>query len=78
MLHRRSLRSLGLFMDEVSELMQCLIRKLYTMDGHKVRLVSSGNSNVIYVFYVKSKNGKVEPKLKFPSQFTTLMSFQDI
>ncbi|KTF91851.1 hypothetical protein cypCar_00014865 [Cyprinus carpio] len=34
-LHRRSLRSLVLFMDEVSELMQCLIRKLYTLEGHK-------------------------------------------
>lgn len=38
MLHRRSLRSLALFMDEVSELMQCLIRKLYTLEGHKVSL----------------------------------------
>lgn len=41
-LHRRSLRSFGLFMDEVSELMQCLIRKLYTLDGNKVSLVSPG------------------------------------
>ncbi|KAI7799848.1 hypothetical protein IRJ41_013142 [Triplophysa rosa] len=40
-LHRRSLRSLWLFMDEVSELMQCLIRKLYTLDGHKVDSVQS-------------------------------------
>lgn len=37
-LHRRSLRSFPLFMDEVSELMQCLIRKLYTLQGHKVSL----------------------------------------
>ncbi len=37
-LHCRSLRSLALFMDEVSELMQCLIRKLYTLEGHKVSL----------------------------------------
>uniref|UniRef100_A0A673MYS2 Rp1 like 1b n=1 Tax=Sinocyclocheilus rhinocerous TaxID=307959 RepID=A0A673MYS2_9TELE len=37
-LHCRSLRSLVLFMDEVSELMQCLIRKLYTLEGHKVSL----------------------------------------
>lgn len=37
-LHRRSLRSLALFMDEVSELMQCLIRKLYTLEGHKVSI----------------------------------------
>ncbi|XP_059369616.1 uncharacterized protein rp1l1b [Carassius carassius] len=37
-LRRRSLRSLALFMDEVSELMQCLIRKLYTLEGHKVSL----------------------------------------
>lgn len=44
-LHRRSVRSLGLFMDEVSELMQCLIRKLYTLDGHKVSLVSPSNLN---------------------------------
>nr|XP_021324285.1 uncharacterized protein rp1l1b isoform X2 [Danio rerio] len=40
-LHRRSLRSLALFMDEVSELMQCLIRKLYTLEGHKIDSVQS-------------------------------------
>uniref|UniRef100_A0A9J7ZDV3 Rp1 like 1b n=1 Tax=Cyprinus carpio carpio TaxID=630221 RepID=A0A9J7ZDV3_CYPCA len=40
-LHRRSLRSLVLFMDEVSELMQCLIRKLYTLEGHKIDSVHS-------------------------------------
>nr|XP_055041696.1 retinitis pigmentosa 1-like 1 protein [Misgurnus anguillicaudatus] len=40
-LHRRSLRSLGLFMDEVSELMQCHIRKLYTLEGRKVDCVQS-------------------------------------
>lgn len=37
LLHRRTLRSLGVFLDDVSELMQCLIRKLYTLEGHKVR-----------------------------------------
>lgn len=36
-LHRRGLRSLGLFLEEVSELMQYHIRKLYTVGGHKVR-----------------------------------------
>lgn len=36
-LHPRSLRSLGLFLEEVSELMQYHIRKLYTVEGHKVR-----------------------------------------
>ncbi|XDV41957.1 hypothetical protein PO909_010726 [Leuciscus waleckii] len=40
-LHRRSLRSFPLFMDEVSELMQCLIRKLYTLQGHKIDSVQS-------------------------------------
>ncbi|XP_073672410.1 uncharacterized protein rp1l1b [Paramisgurnus dabryanus] len=40
-LHRRSLRSLGLFMDEVSELMHCHIRKLYTLEGRKVDCVQS-------------------------------------
>uniref|UniRef100_A0A8C2GSD2 Rp1 like 1b n=1 Tax=Cyprinus carpio TaxID=7962 RepID=A0A8C2GSD2_CYPCA len=40
-LHRRSLRSLVLFMDEVSELMQCVIRKLYTLEGHKIDSVHS-------------------------------------
>ncbi|XP_026051049.1 retinitis pigmentosa 1-like 1 protein [Carassius auratus] len=40
-LRRRSLRSLALFMDEVSELMQCLIRKLYTLEGHKIDSVQS-------------------------------------
>lgn len=35
-LHCRSIRSLGLFLEEVSELMQYNIRKLYTVDGRKV------------------------------------------
>lgn len=35
-LHRRAVRSLGLFMDEVAELMQCHVRKLCTTDGQKV------------------------------------------
>lgn len=37
-LHRRSLRSFGLFLEEVSELMQYHIRKLYTVEGRKVSL----------------------------------------
>lgn len=36
-LHRRSLRNFGLFLEEVSELMQYHIRKLYTLEGRKVR-----------------------------------------
>ena len=36
-LHRRGLRSFGLFLEEVSELMQYHIRKLYTLEGRKVR-----------------------------------------
>lgn len=36
-LHRRSLRSFGLFLEEVSALMQYRIRKLYTLEGCKVR-----------------------------------------
>lgn len=35
-LHRRSLRSFGLFLEEVSELMQYHTRKLYTLEGRKV------------------------------------------
>lgn len=37
LLHCKPVHSLGVFMDDVSELMQCLIKKLYTLDGHKVR-----------------------------------------
>lgn len=37
LLHRKPVHSLCVFMDDVSELMQCLIRKLYTLDGHRVR-----------------------------------------
>lgn len=37
-LHRRSLHSFGLFLEEVSELMQYHIRKIYTVEGRKVRL----------------------------------------
>lgn len=42
LLHRKPVRSLGVFLDDVSELMQCLIRKLYTLDGCKVRSYCSG------------------------------------
>jgi hypothetical protein len=36
-LHHGAPRSLGLFLEEVSELMQYRVRKLYTSEGHKVR-----------------------------------------
>lgn len=51
LLRRKSLHSLGVFMDDVSELMQCLIRKLYTLDGHKVRVLC-GCSLVGYAFII--------------------------
>nr|XP_015207755.1 PREDICTED: retinitis pigmentosa 1-like 1 protein [Lepisosteus oculatus]XP_015207760.1 PREDICTED: retinitis pigmentosa 1-like 1 protein [Lepisosteus oculatus] len=35
-LSRRTARSLKVFIDEISELMQCTIRKLYTLDGRKI------------------------------------------
>lgn len=37
LLSRRTARSLRVFMDEISELMQCHVKKLYTMEGRKVR-----------------------------------------
>ncbi|XP_030260759.1 oxygen-regulated protein 1-like [Sparus aurata] len=40
-LHRRSLRSFGLFLEEVSELMQYHVRKLYTLEGRKIDNVQS-------------------------------------
>ncbi|XP_068580568.1 retinitis pigmentosa 1-like 1 protein [Cebidichthys violaceus] len=40
-LHRRSLRSFGLFLEEVSELMQYHIRKLCTLEGRKIDNVQS-------------------------------------
>lgn len=42
-LSRRTARSLRVFMDEISELMQCHVKKLYTLEGRKVRedLISS-------------------------------------
>uniref|UniRef100_A0A4W5QEJ8 Doublecortin domain-containing protein n=1 Tax=Hucho hucho TaxID=62062 RepID=A0A4W5QEJ8_9TELE len=40
-LHRRTLRSLGLFLEELSELMQYHIRKLYTLEGCKIDSVQS-------------------------------------
>ncbi len=36
-LSRRTARSLCVFMDEISELMQCHVKKLYTLEGRKVR-----------------------------------------
>ncbi|XP_058234495.1 uncharacterized protein rp1l1b [Hemibagrus wyckioides] len=41
LLHRKPVHSLCVFMDDVSELMQCHIRKLYTLDGHRVDSVQS-------------------------------------
>lgn len=49
LLHRKPVHSLGVFMDDVSELMQCLIRKLYTLDGRKVRPLC-GCSLFVYGF----------------------------
>ncbi|CAB1427468.1 unnamed protein product [Pleuronectes platessa] len=40
-LHHRSIRSFGLFLEEVSELMQYHIRKLYTPEGRKIDNVPS-------------------------------------
>ncbi|KAK2890218.1 hypothetical protein Q8A73_018518 [Channa argus] len=40
-LHHRSLRSFGLFLEEVSELMQYHVRKLYTLEGRKIDSVQS-------------------------------------
>lgn len=37
LLSRRTVRSLRVFMDEISELMQCNVKKLYTLEGCKVR-----------------------------------------
>ncbi|KAK7906867.1 hypothetical protein WMY93_015479 [Mugilogobius chulae] len=38
-LHRRGLHSLGLFLEEASELMEYPIRKMYTLEGHKIESV---------------------------------------
>ncbi|KAM6915121.1 retinitis pigmentosa 1-like 1 protein [Xenentodon cancila] len=40
-LHRRSLRSFGLFLEEVSDLMQFHIRKVYTQEGRKIDSIQS-------------------------------------
>ncbi|XP_036448533.1 retinitis pigmentosa 1-like 1 protein [Colossoma macropomum] len=40
-LSRRTARSLRVFMDEISELMQCHVRKLYTLDGRKIDSIQS-------------------------------------
>ncbi|XP_028809476.1 retinitis pigmentosa 1-like 1 protein isoform X2 [Denticeps clupeoides] len=40
-LHHKSLRSLGVFVDEVSELMQSHVRKLYTLEGRKIDSIQS-------------------------------------
>ncbi|TSK58092.1 Retinitis pigmentosa 1-like 1 protein [Bagarius yarrelli] len=41
LLHCKPVHSLSVFMEDVSELMHCLIRKLYTLDGCKVDSVQS-------------------------------------
>ncbi|XP_043919485.1 retinitis pigmentosa 1-like 1 protein [Protopterus annectens] len=35
-LNRRNARSLKIFIEEIAELMQCSVRKLYTLDGRKI------------------------------------------
>ncbi|TRY54191.1 hypothetical protein DNTS_030461 [Danionella cerebrum] len=35
-LSRRTARSLRVFIEEISELMQCHVKKLYTLEGHKI------------------------------------------
>ncbi|KAJ8355423.1 hypothetical protein SKAU_G00182170 [Synaphobranchus kaupii] len=35
-LHLRTVHSLRLFLEEISELLHCHVRKLYTLEGHKV------------------------------------------
>ncbi|KAI5619831.1 hypothetical protein C0J50_20597, partial [Silurus asotus] len=41
LLHHKPVHSLSVFMDDVSDLMHCLIRKLYTLDGRKVDSIQS-------------------------------------
>ncbi|XP_051578472.1 retinitis pigmentosa 1-like 1 protein [Myxocyprinus asiaticus] len=40
-LSRRTARSLRVFMEEISELMQCHVKKLYTLEGHKIDSIQS-------------------------------------
>ncbi|XP_030634220.1 retinitis pigmentosa 1-like 1 protein [Chanos chanos] len=40
-LSRRTARSLRVFMDEISEIMQCHVRKLYTLEGRKIDSIQS-------------------------------------
>ncbi|KAA0710823.1 Retinitis pigmentosa 1-like 1 protein [Triplophysa tibetana] len=41
LLSRRTARSLRFFMDEISELMQCNVKKLYTLEGCKIDSIQS-------------------------------------
>ncbi|XP_065110973.1 uncharacterized protein rp1l1a [Paramisgurnus dabryanus] len=41
LLSRRTARSLRVFMEEVSELMQCHVKKLYTLEGRKIDSIQS-------------------------------------
>uniref|UniRef100_A0A3Q3Q549 Doublecortin domain-containing protein n=1 Tax=Monopterus albus TaxID=43700 RepID=A0A3Q3Q549_MONAL len=78
-LHHRSLHSFGLFLEEVSELMQYHIRKLYTLDGHKVSLMQGPHvlvcvgrepsHPVIVENFQKTSDDKL-PKLRTRSRFS--------
>lgn len=51
-LSRRTARSLRVFMEEVSELMQCHIKKLYTIEGRKVQCsTASADLFCSYIYY---------------------------
>ena len=52
-LHRSTLRSMGLFLDEVSEFMQYHIRKLYTLEGRKVRTLTLGANKCYIMAYIE-------------------------
>lgn len=78
-LHRRSLRSFGLFLEEVSELMQYHVRKLYTLEGRKVRSQTSGSRRYFkkYIFYCKKKSNIHTVLSVFTADFKLLSVSQE-
>lgn len=56
MLNRRSTRSLRAFFDEVSEVMQFHVRKLYTAEGRRVRSdLYFNEATLIYILHWAQK-----------------------
>uniref|UniRef100_A0A4W4F772 Doublecortin domain-containing protein n=1 Tax=Electrophorus electricus TaxID=8005 RepID=A0A4W4F772_ELEEL len=65
-LSRRMAQSLRMFMDDVSKVMQCQVRKLYTLDGRKV--ISLSDKSELTLCKLESFNFLLPETLEMPAK----------